>query len=85
VDGLLEAGHDVRILDDLFSGSTNWAPPSAEMHTGSVADEQAVRAAVEGMAVVFHLAAHRSVTRSIDDPGSTLERASCQLAGERGV
>jgi len=71
VDGLLEAGHDVRVLDDLYSGSPNRVPPPAELATGSVVDQEAVRAAVEGTEVVFHLAAHRSVTRSIDDPVAT--------------
>jgi UDP-glucose 4-epimerase len=71
VDGLLDAGHSVRVLDDLFSGSADALPPAAELSIGSVADEEAVRAAVKGVEVVFHLAAHRSVPRSIDHPLAT--------------
>src|SRR5215210_2958789 len=71
VDGLLDGGHAVRVLDDLFSGSRDAVPPAAALSIGSVADEEAVRAAVDGVDVVFHLAAHRSVPRSIDHPLAT--------------
>jgi UDP-glucose 4-epimerase len=70
-DGLLGAGHTVRVLDDLFSGSPDDVPPGAELTIGSVVDEKTVRSAVEGVEVVFHLAAHRSVPRSIDHPLAT--------------
>jgi UDP-glucose 4-epimerase len=71
VDGLLDRGHAVRVLDDLFSGSPQDVPAAAEVTVGSVVDEDAVRAAVNGADVVFHLAAHRSVPRSIDHPLAT--------------
>jgi UDP-glucose 4-epimerase len=71
VDGLLDRGHAVRVLDDLFSGSREDVPAAAEVTVGSVVDEDAVRAAVSGVDVVFHLAAHRSVPRSIDHPLAT--------------
>jgi UDP-glucose 4-epimerase len=71
VDGLLDAGHAVRVLDDLFSGSPDVVRRAAAVSIGSVADEEAVRAAVDGVEVVFHLAAHRSVPRSIDHPLAT--------------
>jgi UDP-glucose 4-epimerase len=71
VDALVEAGHTVRVLDDLFSGSADDVPPAAEVSIGSVADEEAVRAAMADVEVVFHLAAHRSVPRSIDHPLAT--------------
>jgi UDP-glucose 4-epimerase len=71
VDALLDTGHSVRVLDDLFSGSADAVPSAAELNIGSVADEEAVRAAVDGVEVVFHLAAHRSVPRSIDHPLAT--------------
>jgi UDP-glucose 4-epimerase len=71
VDGLLDRGHAVRVLDDLFSGSRDDVSSAAEVTVGSVVDEDAVRAAVDGMDVVFHLAAHRSVPRSIDHPLAT--------------
>jgi UDP-glucose 4-epimerase len=71
VDGLLDRGHAVRVLDDLFSGSPEDVPAAAEVTVGSVVDEDAVRAAVNGVDVIFHLAAHRSVPRSIDHPLAT--------------
>jgi UDP-glucose 4-epimerase len=71
VDGLLDHGHAVRVLDDLFSGSRGDVSSAAQVTIGSVVDEDAVRAAVEGTEVVFHLAAHRSVPRSIDHPLAT--------------
>jgi UDP-glucose 4-epimerase len=71
VDALLARGHAVRVLDDLFSGSTEDVPAAAEITFGSVVDGDAVRAAVDGVEVVFHLAAHRSVPRSIDHPLAT--------------
>jgi UDP-glucose 4-epimerase len=69
--GLVDRGHAVRALDDLFSGSREDVPPAAELAIGSVVDEDAVRAAVDGAEVVFHLAAHRSVPRSVDHPLET--------------
>jgi UDP-glucose 4-epimerase len=71
VDGLLERGHAVRVLDDLFSGSREDVPAAAAVTIGSVVDADSVRAVVDGVDVVFHLAAHRSVPRSIDHPLAT--------------
>jgi UDP-N-acetylglucosamine/UDP-N-acetyl-alpha-D-glucosaminouronate 4-epimerase len=71
VEGLLSRGHAVRVLDDLFSGFPEDVAPPAELTIGSVIDEDVVRAAVEGVEIVFHLAAHRSVPRSVDHPLET--------------
>lgn len=70
-EALVARGHTVRVLDDLFSGSQADVPPSAELIIGSVVDERTVRAAVDGIEVIFHLAAHRSVPRSVDHPLDT--------------
>jgi UDP-N-acetylglucosamine/UDP-N-acetyl-alpha-D-glucosaminouronate 4-epimerase len=70
-EGLLDRGHAVRVLDDLFSGARGDVPPAAELTVGSVVDEDTVGAAVDGVEVVFHLAAHRSVPRSVDHPLET--------------
>jgi UDP-glucose 4-epimerase len=70
-EGLLDRGHAVRVFDDLFSGSHGDVPPGAEFAIGSIVDEEPVRAAVDGVEVVFHLAAHRAVPRSIDHPLET--------------
>lgn len=68
---LLSAGGEVRVLDDLSSGSLDRVPPDAEFIAGSVVDERTVQAAVEGVDVVFHQAAHRAVQRSIEHPLNT--------------
>lgn len=71
VDGLLEAGHAVRVLDDLFSGSPDNVNSVAELVVANVADENAVRAAVYSCDTVFHIAAHRAVQRSVENPLAT--------------
>ncbi len=70
-DTLLAAGHSVRVLDDLSTGFRENVPEAAELLEGDVADEALVRAAVEGVDVVFHQAAHRAVLRSVVDPLAT--------------
>jgi UDP-glucose 4-epimerase len=49
-------------------GSKDNVNPKAVLIIGSVADEPAVRAAVEGCQVVFHQAAHKAVLRSVEHP-----------------
>jgi UDP-glucose 4-epimerase len=71
VDALVARGDSVRVLDDMFSGSTDNVNPATELITGSVADEALVRKAVEGAEVVLHQAAHRAVLRSVEDPLAT--------------
>jgi UDP-glucose 4-epimerase len=59
------------VLDDLSSGSADNVPPETELFIGDVADAATVRSAVKDVDVVFHLAAHRAVLRSVEDPLST--------------
>jgi UDP-glucose 4-epimerase len=66
-EALIEAGAGVRILDDLSSGSPDNVPRDAEILRGSVADPDAVAAAMKGMDGCFHLAAIASVERSARD------------------
>ncbi len=58
---LLDAGHRVRVLDNLTHGGTSllgvWSNPNFELVTGDVRDGAAVRTALEGMNAVVHLAA----------------------------
>ncbi len=68
VNALLEAGHQVRVLDDLCTGFADNVPADAELIEGSVADEDLVRRTVRGADVVFHQAAHRAVFRSVEHP-----------------
>ena len=71
VDELLALGHGVRILDDLSTGFAENLNPAAELVKGDVGDEAVVRSATAGAEIVFHLAAHRAVARSVDDPLAT--------------
>jgi nucleoside-diphosphate-sugar epimerase len=68
---LVEAGHEVRVLDDLSTGYRENIPEGAELVEGDVADAEVVGKAMEGVDHVFHLAAHRAVLRSVNDPVST--------------
>lgn len=71
VEALLAQGRRVRVLDDFSTGSPANLPTTGEaleVITGSVADADCVRAAVEGVARIFHLAALPSVPRSIEHP-----------------
>lgn len=71
VDALLADGHSVRVLDDLFSGSKENVDPAAELVVGSIADEAVVREAARDCELVFHVAAHRAVPRSVENPLAT--------------
>jgi UDP-glucose 4-epimerase len=70
-DALVARGDEVRVIDDLFSGSKENVPLDAAFVEASVTDENSVRAAVEGVDVVFHQAAHGAVARSVEDPIAT--------------
>jgi UDP-glucose 4-epimerase len=66
-DALVEAGHNVRILDDLSTGKRENAPESADIVVGDVGDLETVRGAMQGVDGCFHLAAIASVVRSNED------------------
>lgn len=64
VDLLLEHGYQVRILDNLQPrvhprGKPVWVPKEAEFVEGDVANRADLARALEGMEVVFHLAAYQ--------------------------
>jgi UDP-glucose 4-epimerase len=68
---LLDQGHTVRVLDNLSSGSY----ARIADHAGQIAfveadicDAAAVQAAMQGIEVVFHLAALVSVVESVEQP-----------------
>ncbi len=71
VDALIARGDRVRVLDDLSTGRLRHLAPTTEFVRGSVADAQAVRAAMHGVAGVFHLAAVASVARCAEQWGET--------------
>ena len=66
-DALIRDAAEVRVLDNLSSGSRDNLPAGVEMVEGDVADPAAVRAAMRGVDGCFHLAAVASVERSRHD------------------
>ena len=70
-DAFLADGHEVRVLDDLSTGFAENVPDRAELLEGGVADRDVVVKAVDGVELVLHLAAHRAVLRSVEDPLAT--------------
>jgi UDP-glucose 4-epimerase len=60
--------NDVRVLDDLSTGSRERVPAAATLIEGDVRDEATVARAMESVDVVFHLAAVVNVAQSIEDP-----------------
>jgi UDP-N-acetylglucosamine/UDP-N-acetyl-alpha-D-glucosaminouronate 4-epimerase len=71
VDALLAQGADVVVLDDLSSGHAENVAPAAELVVGSITDGDLVAEAVDGAELVVHLAAHRAVLRSVEQPVET--------------
>jgi UDP-glucose 4-epimerase len=71
VETLVRAGEDVRVLDDLSTGhaeNLRQLEGRVDVQRGSILDAEAVRRAVAGREVIFHLAALPSVTRSVEEP-----------------
>jgi len=66
-EALLRAGHGVRVLDDLSSGRRENLPPGAALIEGDISHPATMRAALEGVAGCFHLAAIASVERGMQD------------------
>ena len=68
---LLELGFRVRVLDNLSTGFKSYVPTEderVEFIEGDVRNYAEVEKAVEGVAVVFHLAAMSKVAPSLKDP-----------------
>lgn len=72
IEAAKAAGHRVRVLDDLSSGSRQNVAPGAELVAGTVTDFDQVQAAAEGCDAVLHLAALVSVPQSMREPVETL-------------
>lgn len=65
---LLEAGHRVRVLDDLSIGHRDAIPDAAELVVVDVLDEDRVAEALVGMDVVLHFAGKSIVSESVSHP-----------------
>ncbi|AFM23939.1 SDR family oxidoreductase [Desulfomonile tiedjei] len=83
VEGLLERGEAVRVLDNLSTGKQEnlmglgngrWnAHRDFEFILGDIRDRKIVQTAMNGVDAVFHQAALGSVPRSVTDPVTTQE------------
>lgn len=74
VEGLLQDGHSVRVLDNYSTGCIeNLAglQDRVEIISGDITDISVVRQAMRGVQLVFHQAALASVPRSVADPMAT--------------
>ncbi len=63
-DALLEAGHTVRVVDDLSTGKVENLPSSVELIKASITEDGVWARVLDGIEGVFHLAAVASVERS---------------------
>jgi UDP-glucose 4-epimerase len=63
---LIEAGHEVTVLDDLSTGHEDAVPEGARFVRGSITE---AHDALDGMDAVLHFAAKSLVGESVDKPG----------------
>jgi UDP-glucose 4-epimerase len=74
VEALVQQGRRVRVFDDFSTGlraNLEHIQPAPETIAGNVADADAVKRAMNGVGVIFHLAALASVQLSVEAPGDT--------------
>lgn len=74
VEGLVDKGEDVRVLDNLSTGNEeNLAPfgDKVDFRKGDIRNKDDVRDAVKDIDFVIHQAALRSVARSVEAPVET--------------
>ena len=70
VDQLVKEGHQVRVLDDLSSGRVQnlaQVKDNVEFVQGDICDRAAVKKVMQGIEYVLHVAAWRSVPKSMAD------------------
>ena len=71
VEHLVEAGQEVRVLDNLLTGrreNLSGFESAAEFIEGSILEPEALERALDGIDYVLHQAALPSVQRSVEDP-----------------
>jgi UDP-glucose 4-epimerase len=95
-EALLEGGHDVTVIDDLTTGRReNLArvegDPRLQCCVGTIRDDHLMRRLLDGVDIVFHLAAVVGVRRVLESPLRCLDTnirgtdMLFELAAERGV
>src|SRR5262245_12728404 len=71
---LLEAGHEVVVLDDLSTGHADAVPAGAGFVRGTLRDSSARVLRGAGFDAVLHFAARSLVGESVDKPGLYWDR-----------
>ncbi|MGB0681409.1 MAG: NAD-dependent epimerase/dehydratase family protein [Magnetovibrionaceae bacterium] len=70
VDSLAKRGLEVVVFD---TKASDWLKPGCEMVEGSILDQGAILAAMDGCDVVYHLAAVADLDEAVQDPVRTAE------------
>jgi len=73
VERLVSLGHEPVVLDDLSTGQLANIPRDVRFIAGSITNANLASRAMEGVSCVLHLAAQRSVTNSMSNPGLDAE------------
>ena len=68
VDHLVQAGHDVRVIDK----AGQWRNPEADYRPADIFDAEALGAALDGVDAVFHLAGAADVNEVAADPAQAV-------------
>lgn len=78
----VEKGWDTTAFDNLMTGFESAVPEGATLMRGDLRDHEAMAHACEGVHLIFHQGALRSVPRSVDEPELTLD---CNIGGTLNV
>lgn len=68
---LIEEGYQVTVVDNLYSGRKDFVHPDADFYEVDITDKEEVERVfkeVEGVDIVFHLAAQIDLRLSVNDP-----------------
>jgi UDP-glucose 4-epimerase len=68
IEKLLSLGHEVRVLDNLSTGSRSILPPDVELIVGDARENDACARATQGVQAIFHLAALTSIPLAQERP-----------------
>ncbi|MDW8346175.1 MAG: GDP-mannose 4,6-dehydratase [Bacteroidia bacterium] len=69
VDKLIESGHEVHVLDNLYTGKRENVHPKALFQYLDIVDTQSAQLIVqEKYEVIYHFAAQMDVRKSVEDP-----------------
>jgi UDP-N-acetylglucosamine/UDP-N-acetyl-alpha-D-glucosaminouronate 4-epimerase len=79
---LVRRGDDVRGLDNFLTGFRQNVPDGVALVEGDLRNLDDVRGACEGVEIIFHQGALRSVPKSVDNP---LEADRCNVGGTLNI